>query len=112
MTLLQNLLRRIQLAWKVLTKPPPQPYVDADGSLTRVLSGISSQARVPGFGCPQCGERIVVDIASLLTKSDLTCSSCALVLKMEWDCDARARAALVELMTAMEGVESARKFRR
>jgi hypothetical protein len=67
--------------------------------------------RPPGLSCPRCGERILVDIASLLGKFAVTCARCGLVLTMNWEDDERARRALRQVADASSALERTRAFR-
>ena len=102
------LVQRIRLAVSVLRRGLPERDAESEQAVRDVLSS----RRRPGFPCPQCGERIVVDIPSLLSRCIVRCPRCRLELKIDWDEDERARQALERVQLAAEEVSRAKAFRR
>ncbi len=43
----------------------------------------ASASEVPGFPCPQCGNRVHIDLGEFLRTSEVTCSYCLLRLSID-----------------------------
>jgi predicted RNA-binding Zn-ribbon protein involved in translation (DUF1610 family) len=107
MVWLRSLLHRLRLSLSVLWHGLPKRNPEWDAGVVEIMAG----RRPPGFHCPRCGERLLVSVEMLLAKSNLSCASCGLELKMTWQDDERARRTLERVLHAREEIERNKEFR-
>ena len=104
----RRILKRLRLAFRILVGASPGSRIEELGAVSELLSGIRS----PGFPCPRCDARIIVDIRTLLARSKVVCGKCGLDLDVDWEEDERARRTLERLELAARELERTRAFRR
>lgn len=104
---LKHVLGRAKLALVVFRRGLPIAKSETDKAVAEFISG----QRKPGFPCPRCQTPVVVGIAQLIARSDVTCSGCGLELRMNWQDDPKALRALQNIQMAARQVEQARRFR-
>ena len=101
------ILERIRFALRVLINGPPKQEKESDNAVAEVIAGL----RKPGFPCPNCNERIIVDILTLLAKSTVYCPKCKLELRIDWNEDDKAKQTLERVLEVSKEIEKYKSIR-
>ncbi len=63
--------------------------------------------RPPGFPCPSCKTRLVIDVMALVAGKDVVCGTCGLELKLDQERSVDALGAMRNHLDTLDAVEQA-----